>query len=184
MASRIKRTLSEVKMRLHNLLSARPTKKIASKPNTVRFSSPVEPIEQRRKEALEHLVKKYFETKRREEELRRKLESYGKVKRWLYEKRIGAMQTLSFLRDAVVKPVFLGIFGLSGVFSAILATSIMPSAALFISSIIPFPLDYPVVILLAVCIAFSPFIVSMELYRHFEMKREKKRIREEYGIIV
>ena len=138
--------------------------------------------EKRRRKALDDLVRKYLESKKREEDLKRKLESYGFVRRWIYKRRAGLKQTFSFLREALVKPFFIMAFAFSGWITAILATSIMPVLGPIIEANVPFPFNYTIVFFLATCIVFSPFIISLEIYRHFQVKRERKILKEEYGI--
>lgn len=138
--------------------------------------------EKRRKKALDDLVKKYLESKKREEALRRKLESYGFIRRWIYKRRAGLKQTFRFLKEAVVKPFFVIAFAFSGWITAMLATSVMPIVGPIIEVSVPLPFNYVLVFLLATCIVFSPFIISLEIYRYFQVKREKKMLREEYGI--
>jgi hypothetical protein len=184
MADRVRKAISKLKNQLGRFSISQSTeqKRIASarkSPTSIRS------LEERRAEALKHIVKKHREMKRREEELRKKLESYGRMQRWLYRRRAGLQQSWSFFKDFVVKPISIGLFGVSGMFSAILATVTMPRAAPLIQRLLPFPLlYYPIIFLLAICIAFSPFIVSMEAYRHVEMERQRKRLREEHGIVI
>ncbi|MFP3985502.1 MAG: hypothetical protein ACLFU9_06010 [Candidatus Bathyarchaeia archaeon] len=147
---------------------------MASRPDT---------LEKRRKEALEALVRKYYESKEHEEKFRRKLESYSLIRKWVYLRSVSLKQTLGFLKDVVVKPFFIGMLSISGFISALLATSIMPKAGPLIERSIPFPLNYLTVALLATSIAFSPFIISLEVYRYHEVKREKKILQEEYHLL-
>jgi hypothetical protein len=60
----------------------------------------------------------------------------------------------------------------------------MYDAARFIDRVVPFPLNYPTTLLLATCIVFSPCIVSFEVYSRRERDRERKMLKEEYGIEV
>ena len=185
MAGKTKRLLYKVKERLQNLFGRGSVKKETLERRTYsKFSCVLEIKEKRRKEAAEFLVRKYYESKRREEELRKKLESMGKVRRWVYKRITDFKDYSSFFKDAVGTPVGLVVYCLTPFMAAIVTSASIWRIAPLIELNVPFPLNYAAIFITATGLAFSPFIISLEIYDYRETKRKKKRLREEYGIEV
>ncbi len=144
-------------------------------------SGKFETLEERRKEALGYLVEKYFESKRREEEFRKKLESYGRVRRWMYERSMQLKDAGMIVREGVVKPFIITTIALSGFFSICLGTTVGPQITKFIETYFPFPFNYMLEVLIIFPIGFSPVILGIVLNYYVE-KRKVKRMLENYGI--
>ena len=154
-----------------------------NEPEYVDTSVPKTP-EERRKEAMDYLVEKYYEGKEREEKRRIKLESMGRFERLLYEGSEWTKGKLFSFKELVVKPVGLTaaiLFSTYGV--TLLATGTMYKITEEINRYVPYPLNYPATFFVANAIIFSPFIISFGLYARREKKREKQMLKE-YGIKV
>jgi hypothetical protein len=145
---------------------------------------PSKTVEERRDEALKYLVTDYHRTKERREELRRRIERMGPIRRRLYKGYVALKEVGYTFKEIVIKPIGLALFTFSGAASVLCATCVMPEAANIIDHTIPFPFNLPIVFTLANGIVFSPFIVSFELYSRREMNREKKILRDDYGISI
>lgn len=138
-------------------------------------------IEKRRREALGYLVEKYFEGKKREEEYLKKLESYGRFRRWLYKRAVSLKYVGIVVKELVVKPSILTMLICSTYFSVWLGTTLGPKVAEFSAMHISHPSKYVLDVLILFPIGFSPAILSIVLSYHME-KKKLKRILENYGI--
>ena len=116
-------------------------------------------MKKRREEALDYLVTKYYESKISEEELRKRLESYGRVKRWFYRRSMDLKDVGMIVKESVVKPVGIAIMSMSGFFSLILAISTAPKIIRFIDSVVPFPYNVVIGLVVTFPIGFSPMII-------------------------
>ncbi len=141
-------------------------------------------MDERRKEALKHLIEDYYRTKERKERLKKKFESMNPLMRLLYKAYIGLKIGSITIGEVMVTPLGLALFALSSCASVLLAMNVMSAAAIFIDHTVPFPLNYPTVFTLATCIVFSPAIISFELYVHREKNRQRRLLKAEYGIDV
>jgi hypothetical protein len=138
-------------------------------------------MEERREKALNYLVEKYFESKKREEELQKKLERYGRVRRWIYKRSITLKNVGTFVKETVVKPVIIYTLACSSVFSMYLGMTIGSQIIKFIESYVPPPFSFVLEVLFLFPIGFSPSILSIVLNYYLE-KKKLKRMLEEYGI--
>jgi hypothetical protein len=147
------------------------------------FKPPPKPktMEERRQEALEYIVKKHFEWKRREEEYRKKLESYGKIRRWAYKRIIGLRDAGMIIKEVIVKPFIMTIMICSCVFSMLLGMTIGQQFSSFTRYYILSPFNYVIDVLVLFPLGFSPGIISIILTYYVE-KRKIKRLLEDYGI--
>jgi hypothetical protein len=136
---------------------------------------------ERREEALDYLVKNYFEEKKREEEYKKKLESYGIVRRWIYKKRIELRNIFAFVTIVIIKPSILALMTYSTILSIYLGTRIGLQITDFTMKYIPLPFNYILDVLILFPIGFSPGILSIILTYHVEKKRVK-RLSQEYGM--
>ena len=141
-----------------------------------------EKIVERREEALDYLVKNYFEEKKREEEYKKKLESYGTVRRWIYKKRIDLRNIFGFVTIVIIKPSILALMTYSTILSLYLGTRIGLQIGDFTMKHIPQPFNYIFDVLILFPIGFSPGILSIILTYYVEKKRVK-RLSQEYGMI-
>jgi len=139
-------------------------------------------MDERRKEALNYLVVDYQKSKERREELQRRIEGMNPVMRLFYRSYLSVRSFLFVFLEIVAKPMGLVAFTFSGSISVLIANYVMYGAARYINSAVPFPLNYPTTFVLATCIVFSPFIISFEVYSRRERNRERKMLKEEYGI--
>lgn len=139
-------------------------------------------MEKRRKEAMEYLVKKYHESKKREEELKRKLESYSRVRLWMYERSMNLKDACMMFKELVVKPVGITIAVLSGFPSLILAASISPKITQLIDNAFPFPYNEVINIFVCFPIGFALPMIAEVSYAYYVNKEAKKRLKEDYGI--
>jgi hypothetical protein len=142
------------------------------------------PMDERRREALSYLVIDYRKSKERMEELQRRIESMNPIIRLFYKGYLSIRSFAFVFAELVAKPLGLALLTFSGSISVLIANYVMYDAARFIDRVVPFPLNYPTTFLLATCIVFSPFIVSFEVYSRRERDRERKMLKEEYGIEV
>ena len=145
-------------------------------------SKPISVHEKRRKEALEFLVKKALESRKREEEHKRKLERMGGFRRQIHRVVYWLKGYGIILKECIAKPIALAIVGFTPTINLILICAFNWRVGEFISNNIPQPLNYPVIFLISVVWAFLPFIVSLEIYRYREKRRTEKLVREEYGL--
>ena len=138
-------------------------------------------IEKRRSEALDYLVEEYFEGKKREEEYLKKLESYGRVRRWLYKRAVSLKYVGMVVKELMVKPSILTTLIFSTYFSVWLGTTLGPKVSDFTAMYISHPSKYVLDVLILFPIGFSPAILSIVLNYHME-KKKLKRTLENYGI--
>jgi len=134
-------------------------------------------MEGRRKKALDYLVEKFYESKMREEEHRRKLESYGRVRGWFYKRSRNLRDAGMIFKEVILKPVGMALGVSSSVLSYLLAVSTAPKIHRFTNNVV-------VGGIITFSIAFCPIIIAESLYAHYVSKEVKKRLREEYGIEV
>lgn len=178
MAQKIRRGLCRLKESLHGVFRKEKLHhSIVLRPS---FSSP-EAIEERREEALDYLLETYFESKKREEEWIKKLESYGKVRRWFYKRGMNLKYAGIIVKETVVKPVIIYTIVCSTFFSILLGSAIGPQIAKFTAIYIPHPFGYVLDVLILFPIGFSPGMISVILNYHIE-KKKLKRILEDHGI--
>lgn len=144
------------------------------------FKSP-ETIEERRGEALDYLVEKHFQTKEREEECLRRLESYGFVRRWFFKKSNGFRYGATVVKELMVKPSIMVTMIFSTALSVLLGIIIGPQVVKFTAMCIPNPAKYVVDVLILLPTGFSPGIASVILNYHFE-KKKMLRMLENYGL--
>ncbi|MEM2463804.1 MAG: hypothetical protein QXY07_03890 [Candidatus Bathyarchaeia archaeon] len=140
-----------------------------------------EAIEQRRREAMEYLLRKYLENKRRQEELERKLSSYGPFRRWLYKRWRSLRFAALVFKEAIAKPVILSAAVCSAVFSIWLGTTLSPTIAKFTQTHVFHPFNYVIDLLILFPIGFFPALISITL-SYFQEKRKLKRVMENYGM--
>lgn len=138
--------------------------------------------EKRREEAMKYLVKKYYESKIREEEFRKKLESYGRLRRWISRRSSNLKIAGMIVKEIIVKPVGMTIAIMSVAFSLILAASTSPKIVEFIDRIVPFPCNVVIGVIVTFPIGFSPAIIAIVSYTYYINKEIKKRLKEDYGI--
>lgn len=138
--------------------------------------------EERREEAFQYLVKKYYESKMREEESRKRLESYGRFRRWIYKRTKNFKIAGMIVKEIVIKPVGLALMVVSGWFSSVLTIFISPKVIEFIDSIVPSPYNQVVGVVAMFPIGFSPIIIAVVSYAYYVNREIKKRLKEDYGI--
>ena len=141
---------------------------------------------ERRKKALDRLVKEFNESKRCKEELRRKLESYSTVKRWVYERGMNLKYNLKYagmiFKEVTVKPAMIFAILVSFPATWIAAMTISIPTLKFIERYISAPGSVAICYFTLVSFAFSPVIILGVYYYHLVNKETKKRLKEEYGI--
>jgi hypothetical protein len=167
--------IEEVRKRLCKLketLRGNATLKAPPKPKT---------SEERRQEALKYLVEKHFERKRREEEYRKKLESYGRIRRWVYTRSMSVKDAFMVFQEVIVKPAIMTIMICSTLFSIWLGTTVGQQFTKFTIHYIPSPFNYVLDVLVLFPLGFSPGIASVILTYYVE-KRKIKRLLEDYGV--
>lgn len=135
-------------------------------------------LEKRREDALEYLVRKFYESKMREA----KLKSYGIVRRRIYKIGRGLRDAGMIFREAIVKPVGIATFVISCFLTLELAVLVSPKIVKFIDSLVPFPYNVIINIIVTLPIPFSPLIIGEGLYLYHIKKELEKRLKEEYGI--
>jgi len=138
-------------------------------------------IEERRQEALKYLVEKHLEQKRHEEEYRKKLESYGKIRRWVYKRIVSLKDVGMIIKETIVKPSIMLIMVCSGFFSIWLGTIIGQQVMGFTRYYLSSPINYVFDVLILFPIGFSPGIISITLTYYVE-KRKLKKLLEDYGV--
>jgi hypothetical protein len=142
-----------------------------------------EAFEKRRKEAIDYLLKEYSETRKRREELQRKLQNYGPVKRWLYIRAMNLKTFGMILKETILKPVILCTAVCSGALSIWLGTVLQTLIAGSIDKHVAFPFNYILNVIILFPTGFSPAIISIFL-SYFQEKKKIKRMLENYGILV
>jgi len=173
----IRKRLCKLKKRLHKIWGKEALGQII----VLKRPDKPEIIEERREKALGYLVEKYLESKRHEEEIRRKLESYGRVRRWVYKRSVQSKDAGMIVREVLVKPVVITLMAFSVFFSILLGMAIGPQIVKFTEVYIPHPFKYVVDVLILFPIGFSPGIISVILNYDIE-KKKLKRILEDHGI--
>jgi hypothetical protein len=140
-----------------------------------------EAIEERRKEAMRYLLKDYFESKKRREDYMRKLESYGKIRRWFYKRSKSLIYAGMFIKEVIAKPVIIFALACSSAFSMWLGMTVGPIVMRFTETYIISPFDYVLNVVVLFPVGFSPAIISIVL-SYFQEKKKSKRLLETYGI--
>jgi hypothetical protein len=138
-------------------------------------------MEERRQEALKYLVEKHFEWKRREEEYRRKLESYGKVGGWVYKRIMGLKYSVMIFSEIIVKPFIMTVLICSSIFSLLLGMTVGLQFSEFTRHLVMSPFNDVLNVLVLFPLGFSPSILSIILTYYVE-KRKVKRLLEDYGV--
>lgn len=177
MTEKIRKRLCKLKKRLHKIWGKEALGQII----VLKRPDKPEIIEERREKALGYLVEKYFESKRHEEEIRRKLESYGRVRRWVYKRSVQLKDAGMIVREVLVKPAVITLMAFSVFFSILLGMTIAPQIVKFTAVYIPNPFKYVVDVLILFPIGFSPGILGIVLNYYVE-KEKLKRTLKNYGI--
>lgn len=178
MAEKIRKGLDKLKKALYGFfLKENPQSSMVSKP----LSQSVVTLEERRGEALNYLVEKYFETKKREEEYLRKLESYGRFRRWCYEKGKNLRYMGMVFKELIVKPSVITMMICSTYLSIWLGMTIGARITRFTEMYIPHPFSYMFDVLILFPIGFFPGILSIIL-KYYLDKKKLRRILENYGV--
>jgi len=138
-------------------------------------------IEERREGALNYLVKKYFELKKREEEYIKKLQSYGRVRRWVYKRSRSLKNAYMFVKESIVEPSIIFAMTYSTALSMYLGIRTGPQIVEFTKGHVPLPFGYVLDVLILFPIGFSPGILSIVLNYYMEKKR-LRRILENYAV--
>lgn len=142
------------------------------------------PYEKRVEKAIEYLVEKHYESKKREEELRKKLEGYGTVRKWIYENSIKLKDGCDIFKQIILKPIGMTIAIGSGGLSMLLAITVRPMIVKLVGTHLPSSYGEVLGGITAFFIGFSPMFMSLSLYAYYVNKQIKKRLKEEYGIEV
>jgi hypothetical protein len=140
-------------------------------------------MEERRQEALKYLVEKHFEWKKREEDHRKKLESYGKIRRWIYKRSISLKDAGMIIKESIVKPFIMVLLIGSGAFSMWLGTMIGQQITKFTQYYVPSPFNYVLDLFILFPLGFSPCIIGVILSYYIE-KRKMKKLLEDYGVTI
>ena len=138
-------------------------------------------VEERRREALNYLVEKYFESKKREEEYLKKLKSHGKIWKWTY---IGVMNLKGyfiFVKEALVKPFIIAAMTYSTYISIWFGMKFGSHITRFTQTYVPTPINHALDVLILFPIGFSPGILSIILTYYME-KRDLQRILKMHGL--
>ncbi len=154
-----------------------PSERIAVRKNLHRPETLIE----RREKALDYLVKNYFEVKKREEEHKKKMESYGTIRGWVYERSMNLKNILTFMTRTIVKPSIMLLMTYSTALSLYLGMRVGPQIAQLTGRYIPHPFNYIFDVFIIFPIGFSPGILSVVLNYHLE-KKTLNRILKEYGL--
>jgi len=138
-------------------------------------------IEERKEEAVDYLVEKYLGSKKREEEYRRKLKSYGKFRRWVFHRIMNLRNACMFVLETFVKPYILFAMAYSTYLSIWFGTKLGPNITKFTQTCVPMPFNHVLDVFILFPIGFSPGILSIILGYYVEKKKLKK-ILEDYGV--
>jgi len=178
MTERIRKYIRKLKKALYGFfLKENPRSNMVLKP----LSKSVVTLEERRGKALTYLVENYFETKKREEEYLRKLESYGRFRRWCYEKGNSLKYIGMVVKELIVKPSIITMMLCSTYLSIWLGITIGPRITRFTEMHIAYPFSYVFDVLILFPIGFFPGILSIILKYHID-KKKLRRILENYGV--
>jgi hypothetical protein len=158
--------------KLREILGGNSALKPSPKPRT---------MEERRQDALKYLVEKHFEWKRREEEYRKKLESYGRIRRWVYKRTISLKDAGMIFKETIVKPSIMVIMICSGALSIWLGTTVGQPVINFTRYYVPSPFNYVLDVLILFPVGFSPGITSVILTYYIE-KRKVEKLLKDYGV--
>lgn len=147
----------------------------------VKSSNNPKSLEKRRRVAVDYLVNKHFEYKEREEEYLRRLENYGKLRRWLHIRYTSLRRRFTFTLDTIIKPSILIALTYSTVLSVWIGSRFGSGITKLTITYIPNPLNYIFDILILFPIGFSPALLSIYL-NYYLQKQLLKRELEYYGI--
>jgi len=177
-SKQIRRRLHKLKQRFYYEVLRKETSE-----HSTFLNPPYKPktIEERREKTLDYLVKKYSELKKREEEYIKKLESYGKIKRWAYKRSRNLKNACIFAKESIVKPSMIFAMTYSTALSMYLGIRTGSQIAKLTSRYIPLPFNYVLDVLILFPIGFSPGILSIILGYYLEKER-LKRMLEDYGV--
>lgn len=133
---------------------------------------------------MDYIVRQHYDAGRRQEEFRRKLESYGKFRAFLYERGRGLnlrfRVLMEVLLELVIKPLGITLVALSGLGSFYLATQTAPKLHAFIDGILPFPYN-KIIGTVTVPIGWIPVLVVGGYVSYKTEKETRKRLKEEHG---
>jgi hypothetical protein len=138
-------------------------------------------VEERREEAVTYIVEKYFELKKREEAYIKKLESYGTVRRWLFERSRSIKAADMIFKEIIVKPVIITMMMFSIFLSIILATMVGQEITLLTRMYLPNPFNYVLDVVILFPIGFSPGIMSIVL-NYYREKKKLLRLLRDYSL--
>ena len=140
--------------------------------------------EKRSERALDGLILDFGESKRREEEYKRKRESMGRLERFGYKTIKDLKNRCNLLKEIGGKPLGIGMLALGLMSLPLFTTATMLKIAPYIDKNVAPPVNSILNIIFGIGIFFSPFIISFEIYDYKERKREKRMLLEEYGILL
>jgi hypothetical protein len=176
MLEKMQSHLSKLKERLHKAFGNKLSEGDVLKP-----AFPRKTVEESREEAVGYIVEKYFEVKKREEDYTKKLESYGTVHRWVFERASNLKTAGMVLKEAIVKPAIITALMGSVIFSILLAMIIGPQITGFTQTYLPSPFNCILDVLILFPIGFSPGIISIVL-NYFREKRKLLNLLRSYGV--
>ena len=173
----VRRHLSKIKQRFnHKILR----KNIVVPRNNSQSNHPLT-LEERRREAMDYLVAKYYESKKREEDYIKKIRSYGKIRRWTYQIFQSIKEFLFFIKEIIAKPVIITLMAYSTYISLWFGTKYGPYVSRLTKMYIPSPLNHILDLLILFPIGFLPGILSI-LFTYYVQKRELRRILQTYNL--
>ncbi|MDH5481625.1 MAG: hypothetical protein OEY22_01910 [Candidatus Bathyarchaeota archaeon] len=177
MLGRIQRSLYKLK----KLLLKVHEKDGLEEPSALASLSRRKTVEERREEAVTFIIEKYFDLKKREEDYLRKLESYGRFRRWIFEKSRSLRTAGMIFKETVVKPSIIVMMVFSCFFSIWLGTVVGQPTTKFTQTYVPFPFNYALDVLILFPIGFAPGILSIVLSYYWE-KKKLLRLFQDYGV--
>jgi len=176
MSEEIRTRLYKLQERFYHVLG----KKTLEHNTSPKSSYNLKTVEERRREALDYLVEKYFESKKREEEYLKKLKSYGKIRKWAYTGVMNLKGYFVFVKEALVKPFIIAAMTYSTYISIWFGMKFGSHITGFTQMYVPTPINHALDVLILFPIGFSPGILSIILTYYIE-KRDLQRILKIHG---
>jgi hypothetical protein len=148
------------------------------------FNRRLDASEERKRAAMNYIVRQHYDARRRREEFQMRLASYGMFQAFLYKRGRSLSLRFRVLREVVyelvIKPLGLTLIVLSGLFSFYLATQTAPRIHAVIDRLLPFPYN-KIVGAITVPIGWLPVLV-VGVYVSYKTERETRtRLKEEHG---
>lgn len=138
--------------------------------------------EERRAKAISFLINTWIDSKRREEEYRKRMGSYGVFRRWLYRRAKNLKNVGMVVKEIILKPIAMFLATSSGGISLYVGTRFGSDFIKFVEHYIPPPYGVILYVPSLFCIGFLPPLIIPSILLYYTVKKEVKARLQEYGV--